>query len=576
LLYWSTNPNKMKKLTKASCALIFLSLILTACRKEISTSVLNKSAETGAGSSGDYIISPAGPVLKSRAHLIETGAHIALRAGHVLKIKDVTGETLEDFGEYKSPAGNNVSPATSSIHLPATNGSKLNLSTGGVPLNFSPRPVKGVSSDWQTWGSMTLSSGYITSLSTTWSVPQTPSQLEDTSYPQVVYIWDGVTAANGNYLMQPVLQWGNNKSFGSYTTWEISNWYVWGTGLKECAYTAPTPVSVNETLTGTVSLNSSNDYVSSFSSGGTVLNTMTIEGGEVINGNTLPAPEQPTIAYETLESYHFDGTGTTQAGDVAEVDDYPAQDYVAMTNITLQASSNTGVPSGWALEPVTPGTFGEHAISANSSVVDLWFKTLPPAFTYSPVNPYPANAAMGVSPVNTGGKATTWALAPGSLALPAGLTLNASTGVISGTPTGASSGTYTILAENPWGDYSNTVTLNIVNSYTFDVETSKANSTSFSLSVYNGSTLLWAAPSPPYTVVGNSGVALTGLYNGVASATIVVQITGGLMPTNALLGASTANSPAVTGVISGNTITFSNFNLTQSQTATIFFDANIK
>ena len=66
------------------------------------------------------------------------------------------------------------------------------------------------------------------------------------------------------------------------------------------------------------------------------------------------------------------------------------------------------------------------------------------------------------------------------------------------------------------------------------------------------------------------------LYNGVASATIVVQITGGLMPTNALLGASTANSPAVTGVISGNTITFSNFNLTQSQTATIFFDANIK
>src|SRR5258708_24853340 len=61
-------------------------------------------------------------------------------------------------------------------------------------------------------------------------------------------------------------------------------------------------------------------------------------------------------------------------------------------------------------------------------------RTQPPALTYATTNAvYTKGAAITPdAPTNSGGAATSYSVAP---ALPAGLSLNATTGVISGTPT---------------------------------------------------------------------------------------------------------------------------------------------
>ena len=68
-------------------------------------------------------------------------------------------------------------------------------------------------------------------------------------------------------------------------------------------------------------------------------------------------------------------------------------------------------------------------------------------------------AATTVSPANAGGAITSWSVAP---ALPAGLTLNTATGVISGTPTSSQSATtFTVTAGNVTGSSSTAISIEI-------------------------------------------------------------------------------------------------------------------
>jgi len=65
-----------------------------------------------------------------------------------------------------------------------------------------------------------------------------------------------------------------------------------------------------------------------------------------------------------------------------------------------------------------------------------------------------------LTPSSTGGQATSYAVSP---ALPAGLSLDTSTGVISGTPTAvAAQATYTVTASNSAGSTKGSVTLTVV------------------------------------------------------------------------------------------------------------------
>jgi hypothetical protein len=104
------------------------------------------------------------------------------------------------------------------------------------------------------------------------------------------------------------------------------------------------------------------------------------------------------------------------------------------------------------------------ALSANgftASSVVTWSLALP-SISYSPSSlSLGTNEAMPtLSATNSGGTSTNWSVSP---ALPTGMTINASTGAISGTPTTAQSAAdYTVTATNATGSATTTVSITIV------------------------------------------------------------------------------------------------------------------
>jgi subtilisin-like proprotein convertase family protein len=143
----------------------------------------------------------------------------------------------------------------------------------------------------------------------------------------------------------------------------------------------------------------------------------------------------------------------------------------------LRLNSTTGLISGTPLAPIpaTPYTItatnpdGSSTTSLNITVIDI----APSALTYSS-NPaiYRIDQAITLNaPTNSGGAVVSYAVSP---ALPAGLSLNTTTGIISGTPTALStSANYTVTAINTGG--STTTTLSIA------VEDGFRNSTSITI-----------------------------------------------------------------------------------------------
>jgi len=129
----------------------------------------------------------------------------------------------------------------------------------------------------------------------------------------------------------------------------------------------------------------------------------------------------------------------------------------------LSINSITGLISGTPLAPTpaTPYTItatnpdGSTTTSLNITVIDV----APSALTYSS-NPATYRIEQEITlnaPTNSGGAVVSYAISP---ALPTGLTLNTTTGIISGTPTALSTSTnYTITATNTGG--STTAQLNI-------------------------------------------------------------------------------------------------------------------
>ena len=129
----------------------------------------------------------------------------------------------------------------------------------------------------------------------------------------------------------------------------------------------------------------------------------------------------------------------------------------------LSMNSITGLISGTPLAPTpaTPYTItatnpdGSSTTSLNITVIDI----APSALTYSS-NPATYRIDQPITlnaPTNSGGAVVSYAVSP---ALPAGLALNPTTGIISGTPTAFStSANYTITATNTGG--STTAQLNI-------------------------------------------------------------------------------------------------------------------
>ena len=188
------------------------------------------------------------------------------------------------------------------------------------------------------------------------------------------------------------------------------------------------------------------------------------------------------------------------------------------TGLTLNA--NSGVISGTPSQSVANRQVTIKAENElGSQTATLTFNVLVPISTFSyPKSTY--SIAKGVSfsvTPSVSGESVTYSVSSGSL--PTGLTLNASSGVISGTPTqSVSNSQVTIVAENAMGSKSFSLTFNVL-----------ASISSFSY------------PQSEYTLTKNTFFSVA---PSVSGDSITYSITSGSLPTGLTLNSET-------GVISG-------------------------
>jgi hypothetical protein len=147
----------------------------------------------------------------------------------------------------------------------------------------------------------------------------------------------------------------------------------------------------------------------------------------------------------------------------------------------LSIDPSTGVISG---TPTTVTAIATYTVTATNSggsttfdvVVTVNMKEVAPSITYKTPNIFAVGTAVTLlSPTNTGGKIVSYSISP---ILPSGLTLDTTTGVISGTPTIAKAmATYTVTATNLAGSstFGIVITVNAVASVTTNLKIEDSN-----------------------------------------------------------------------------------------------------
>jgi outer membrane protein OmpA-like peptidoglycan-associated protein len=201
------------------------------------------------------------------------------------------------------------------------------------------------------------------------------------------------------------------------------------------------------------------------------------------------APLKPAIAYSPSTIDGLQGTAVTalsptNSGGVGTFTISPA------LPAGLAIDSSTGVISGLPTAGSASGNYTVTATNvAGTSTATVTIAILAkPAIAYSSakVSGKVDKAITSLSPTNSGGAAASWTISP---ELPAGLSFNPETGVISGTPTEESaSASYTVTATNAAGTSTATVTVVVAAKDVKKTEVSFAN-----INFASGSSALTAA-----------------------------------------------------------------------------------
>jgi outer membrane protein OmpA-like peptidoglycan-associated protein/phosphodiesterase/alkaline phosphatase D-like protein len=157
------------------------------------------------------------------------------------------------------------------------------------------------------------------------------------------------------------------------------------------------------------------------------------------------------------------------------------------------------------------------------------------SYSTSTINGVVSTAITSLTPSNSGGMVDTWTVSP---ALPLGLRINSSTGVISGTPTATTaSASYTVTGTNGTGGSTATVTV-VVSSAAATVP----NAPTIGTATATGST----TATVTYTAPGSDGGATITTYTATSSPG---SITGSVSQAG-------SGTISITGLTSGTTYTF--------------------
>ncbi len=195
-------------------------------------------------------------------------------------------------------------------------------------------------------------------------------------------------------------------------------------------------------------------------------------------------------------------------------------------SLTLDVAANTVLDNS-----------GNNNTAATRKTLNIINTVAAPNINYSPstINGVVSTAITSLTPSNSGGMVDTWTVSP---ALPSGLRINSSTGVISGTPTATSaSASYTVTGTNVTGSSTATITIVVTN-----VASSVPNAPTIGTATATGAT----TATVTYTAPGSDGGATITTYTATSSPG---SITGSVSQAG-------SGTISITGLTSGTTYTF--------------------
>jgi hypothetical protein len=382
------------------------------------------------------IATPFGPRLRSDIRVIPAG-HKLVHAGESLQeVEASTGKLIRDLGvqkplKYLKSVSSQVRPV------------KKILSAGPAKPLIGADPIN---PGWKTWAESTTlaTKGPVQyadeiNFSADWTVPSLPTNLYN---GQTIFLFNALQDASGQTIVQPVLQFGNLT--GPY--WAILSEYV---ECGSCIVNITTPVAVSpgDHLTGALHVSHANGV------GGTPSyeSYFYVNNGSSQVGYIMGQPNATfTTMYTTLEVYDLANSGDYPADSYVEMSGLPSNDFIGRTNTSASLGEHTVV-----INPTHPAT------------ARIYFHPAPPpvpVISYTTPNTLYNGIATSLSPTNTGATATSYSISP---ALPSGLSINTTTGVISGTPTVTSGATnYTVTATNSSGSGVSVINISVAASAT--------------------------------------------------------------------------------------------------------------
>lgn len=250
-----------------------------------------------------------------------------------------------------------------------------------------------------------------------------------------------------NYLLNQAITSNNpSSSGGTVASYSISS-------------ALPSGLSFNTStgrITGTPTalLSATPFTVTANNSGGSTSATLTIS---VIQG-------PPTVAYSPSSYTMTKGTSYTLTATSTNAESFSVGGSLP-AGLSLDSATGTisGTPSAVAAAAAYTVTVSDGSGQTGSATISITVRDVAPAsLVYSsPNSSYTVSVAITPNtPSNSGGDVVSYSITP---ALPAGLSLDGSTGVLSGTPTAVRSpaGVYTVTATNTGGSTSATVTISV-------------------------------------------------------------------------------------------------------------------
>ena len=401
--------------------------------------------------------------------------------------------------------GTLISGATNSVFMPSntlvgttyyycvvssTCSSPITSSVSGA-ITIAPASAAGTIT-----GTASICSGATTTLTLSGNVGTIQWQRLDSA------VWTDLTGATSTTFTTPVLTQSTTYravvSSGVCSAATSANFNVVVNPLPVISGTTSVGAGESVTLTATTTAASSNAWVSSTPAVASVSNTGVINGlmtGTTTitytNSNGCTDTEIITVVVGTTQTpvLTLPATNTTGATTLNFNYTLPEMPRAGSVRLTFTPVGG-GTPIVWTMNNATSATFS-YVVGTNptsiSNVVSgavLGFTTYNVTLSYQDAFSNPAasvtntniqtlappsisfasatyngviNSAISIATINTGGSMVTYSIAP---ALPAGLSLNTTTGLISGTPIGTLAvTTYTVTATNAAGTDTESFTL---------------------------------------------------------------------------------------------------------------------